>query len=106
MTKYTEGPWFVSEIGVGFEVEDSKGNVIIHSQQLVGDKTNETRKANAQLAAAAPELLQILELIVERIDYYALLKDEDKPNIEDWAYTYNSTDMIEARTLIAKAKGE
>ena len=91
MVKHTEGPWFISEIGVGFEVEDSKGNVIIQSQQVVGDKTNEIRKANARLAASAPELLEALENL--------LAVREGKGGTK-----YHSDDI--ARAAIAKAKGE
>ena len=57
------------------------------------------------LIAAAPELLEALTKMVERITYYAELKEGEIPNIEDWAYTYNSGDMAAARAAIAKATG-
>ncbi len=63
------------------------------------------QQANANLIAAAPELLEALQAMVSRIEYYANLTDADRPNIEDWAYTYNSTDMDLARQAIDKALG-
>lgn len=60
---------------------------------------------DARLIAAAPELLEALMSMVSRIEYYATLADANKPNIEDWAYTYNSTDMDVARQAIDKALG-
>lgn len=91
MVKHTEGPWFVSGIGVGFEVEDSKGSVVIQSQQVVGDKANETRKANVRLAASAPELLEALESL--------LAVRGGKGGTK-----YHADDI--ARAAIAKAKGD
>lgn len=61
---------------------------------------------DANLIAAAPDLLEALQQMVERIEYYASLKETGQPNIEDWAYTYNSGDMDEARAAISKALGE
>lgn len=61
---------------------------------------------DAKLIVAAPDLLEALQKMVERIEYYASLKETGQPNIEDWAYTYNSGDMDEARAAISKALGE
>ncbi|ENF7816096.1 hypothetical protein ABR157_001857 [Enterobacter soli] len=61
---------------------------------------------NATLIAAAPDLLEALQQMVGRIEYYASLKETEQPNIEDWAYTYNSGDMDDARSAISKALGE
>jgi len=54
----------------------------------------------------ADDLLKALQKMVERIEYYASLKETKQPNIEDWAYTYNSGDMDDARAAISKALGE
>lgn len=61
--------------------------------------------ANARIIVAAPELLVALQQMVSRIEYYATMQDAEKPNIEDWAYTYNSSDMDDARNAIKKALG-
>lgn len=64
-----------------------------------------TDLAQIDLITAAPELLAALTKMVDRISYYAELKEGEIPNIEDWAYTYNSGDMAAARAAIAKATG-
>lgn len=58
------------------------------------------------LMAAAPDLLEALLQMVNRIEYYSSLKETEQPNIEDWAYTYNSGDMDGARAAINKALGK
>lgn len=63
-------------------------------------------RADVRLMEAAPDLLEALQQMVGRIEYYASLKETEQPNIEDWAYTYNSGDMDEARAAISKALGE
>lgn len=63
-------------------------------------------RGDVRLMEAAPDLLEALQKMVERIEYYASLKETGQPNIEDWAYTYNSSDMDEARAAISKALGE
>jgi hypothetical protein len=59
----------------------------------------------ANLCAAAPELLEALNVMVKRIEYYSSLKDDERPNIEQWEYTDGSSDMANARAALAKATG-
>lgn len=78
------------------------------SPDVEGDIVEIARVAyldHIDLITAAPELLAALTKIVERITYYAELKEGEIPNIEDWAYTYNSGDMAAARAALAKATG-
>jgi hypothetical protein len=63
-------------------------------------------KANAALIAAAPKLLAALEVLVERIEYYSALPQDQRPCIEQWEYTEGSGDMAIARAAIAKARGQ
>ncbi len=70
------------------------------------DKHHDEMTANGYLVASAPELLQALQTLVARIDYYASLPDRGEVNIEDWAYTAGSDDMNAARSAIAKALGQ
>lgn len=70
-----------------------------------GFVTDHDRMAAFRIAAAAPELLKALQTVVMRIEYYSSLKDDERPNIEQWEYTEGSTDMAKARAAIAKATG-
>lgn len=106
--KGTPGPWEIDRHGTivhgsknGF---GRKETVMVRGVALPGRTTPEYA-ANSNLVATAPELLEALMSMVSRIEYYATLADADKPNIEDWAYTYNSTDMDVARQAIKKALG-
>jgi hypothetical protein len=100
--KGTPGPWEGKDVSICSQHEAglqlgflSTGDVSRRAEGL----------ANAYLITAAPELLEALLDMVLRIEYYAGLTDKDKPNIEDWAYTYNSTDMERVRKAINKALG-
>ena len=66
-SKYTPGNWRVSPIGVGFEVEDSRGQIVAQTQQLRpirGPQDHEERRANARLIAKCPEMLEMLKKLV------------------------------------------
>lgn len=112
--KGTPGPWFAGEQcevsgWVDIRIPGySRNPVACATPAAAGDaeaRRDAETLANARLIAAAPELLEALTKMVERITYYAELKEGDIPNIEDWAYTYNSGDMASARAAIAKAAG-
>ncbi|QQU64007.1 hypothetical protein [Serratia ureilytica] len=105
--KGTPGPWVVDLYGVEarWNIDATNGDSVAITNQLARDNDRAIRDANTSLIAAAPELLEALMSMVSRIEYYATLADADKPNIEDWAYTYNSTDMDVARQAIKKALG-
>ena len=47
------------------------------------------------------ELVEAARAIEERIAYYASLKADDAPNIEDWAYTDGSGDIARLRAALA-----
>lgn len=105
-TKYTPGPWEVTQIDcLGNEVVEY-GNVRPVNRHMFGHETSlpiadfylwdmPEQKANALLIAAAPELLEALEMIVNEADSYTARTG--KP-------VYNWLDQ--ARAAIAKAKGE
>lgn len=95
--KGTPGPWHWDKEGLG-----NKNHIVLGKEY----PAEMTSKANKALIAAAPELLKALQDMVSRIEYYANLDDSNKPSIEDWAYTYNSSDMDAARNAIAKALGK
>lgn len=101
--KGTPAPWTGKDINICSQ--DRAGLQIAFLTTGNVDRRTEGL-ANAHLISAAPELLKTLLQMVERIEYYATMHDQKKPNIEDWAYTYNSSDMDEARNAIKKALGK
>lgn len=107
--KGTPGPWEVDRNNVHSgriaTIHHCIGNDWVEIWSPDWPDTEEKQEANSRLISAAPELLEALLSMVSRIEYYATLAGADKPNIEDWAYTYNSTDMDVARQAIKKALG-
>jgi hypothetical protein len=65
------------------------------------DDMSEEEQANAQLIAAAPELLEALEIVAASLDEAISLTDEGKAFNQRWQREYS-----QARAAIAKAKGE
>lgn len=105
--KHTPGPWTQgwSKNGIDCVWLDGKTEPV----SGMGDDNDWidcVTEANARLISAAPELLDTLQKLLERISYYASLAEEDAPNIEQWAYTEGSSDVAAARAAIAKALGE
>ena len=102
-SKHTKGPWFFEESNGDYEI-GVKGNDFdqrgLLSSPLVRDDEDiqdldvpkDERLANARLIAAAPEMLEALELA--KSELYAYEKSDPKGTVA----------MLEH--LIAKAKGE
>ncbi len=100
MSKHTPGPWSTSPVGIGDDLSwpirrvrhDQRGNRITswiadaHGTQGMDEAE---RAANARLIAAAPDLLKILEAI---LDEFA----EGSVKVGT---------LTDARVLVAKAKG-
>lgn len=98
--KFTPGPWsvggktgFLNQIAINPSIGCAYG-------------AGEEVIANARLISAAPDLLEALQAIVKRIEYYTNVGSAGQPNIEDWEYTEGSRDMAKARAAISKATGE
>lgn len=108
--KYTPGPWewwtSNSFLRLSSRATGKDGGVIDSFKMSDGHTSLSVKSGDMRLIAAAPDLLEALQKMVSRIEYYANLEDANKPSIEDWAYTYNSSDMDEARAAIAKAIGK
>ncbi len=96
--KYAPGPWHLDTWGTGreFVVENCNQGYGAYTiaeipESLGSDYTPEMTKANAQLIAAAPELLEALE---DYVKVHEFLGHADRPHYQA------------ARKAIAKAKGE
>lgn len=97
MSKHTPGPWNMTADGGGFYVEG--GDLLVAWAQEVDPCPSgaedyfpgDTTEANARLIAAAPELLEALELLTAGIEN----------SVSD---TY--IPLVKARAAIAKATGE
>ena len=90
MSKHTPGPWVVDAVQYGYIITAKGGAYDI---AVVRDIGNEDNKANARLIAAAPELLELLQYLMEIRDHCFI------PNDGNW--WDNKT-----RAVIAKATGE
>ena len=94
MSKHTPGPWFA--VGAQVETEnDSVPDICTCDPQAMRqshlDWHPKTVQANARLIAAAPELLEALELVVSFV------------NAGDGTWTVE--EQQKARAAIAKARG-
>ena len=88
--KGTPGPWVIDggHVGAEFNIDSEDGGTSVGTtSQIFRDKNNNIRKANTDLMASAPELLSVLQKIVE--SGYIL------PHLK-----------IESQWAIAKALGE
>lgn len=96
MSEYTKGPWSVKEQAPDtFVYEVMAGK--IGSSSCRGGVAFCDDKANAQLIAATPELLEALEEVTEQLRLFMELHDDD----EDAPVAYDK-----AIAAISKAKGE
>ena len=97
MGSYTEGPWEIDRHGVS----DSRYKQVCR-RPIGKDKTIVGKQwpENARLIAAAPELLEALEVMTER---YA-----DLVNCGDCGHwnPEQEAEVMQARAAIAKAKGK
>lgn len=87
MSKHTPGPWKKVFASNNFEVQNSIGKCVADAWSYDIDEDQDQMTANANLIAAAPDLLEALEAV------YMM----STRNPEAW-------DM--ARAAIARAKGE
>lgn len=88
MSEHTPGPWFIAE------EPDIEGLTIIETGRLEDYPVSRCETRNANLIAAAPDLLGALEEAEEFIDRHS----------EDW-YISGQELLAKTRKAIAKAKG-
>lgn len=98
--KYTPGPWFTVRDGFSTVYVEARlrGSLL---QEVAACGPTEAgpyqQEANANLISCAPELLEMLEKIIEMVGYCSYLSNDEKRSDPDIAMAYS---------LIAKAKGE
>lgn len=104
-TSHTPGPWYVHEHFTGIvEIRDAKENGNIADMRRNGRNMN---MANANLLAAAPELLEALAMATsvfgEFVEHFLrIMPDDNKTAI----YEGQVVEAIErARAVIARATG-
>lgn len=73
--KHTPGPWTAveSNCGGGMNIHAANGALVAHTMEVAayaqgGPISSDAAKANAYLAAAAPELLEVLQAFVNVAD--------------------------------------
>jgi hypothetical protein len=94
-TQHTTGPWRVFDAFTDLEIVTDH-RTAAEMESLVQFKGQTNAKANARLMAAAPDLLDALEGLVER----------DRSEAADSGFTDDEMSWLEdARRAIAKAKG-
>jgi hypothetical protein len=106
-SKHTDGYWQAECGESGGYVEwfvRRDGDAVAIASDITDPETGQPSEANARLIAAAPELLEALEAMVKRIEYYSAIPEPERPTIEQWEYTEGSTEMDKARAAISKAK--
>lgn len=93
-TPFTPGPWRVySEYGSIGMITNADGSVVVAQAQQVEPRSQKTRLANTHLIAAAPELLQALEALLDMDISY-----QRGPKVQEAESA--------ARLAVAKARGE
>jgi|688.fasta_scaffold1401594_2 hypothetical protein len=96
MSKYTPGPWWVGEKKSGYVAQIQIQPAIAISWGAIDE---EEADANARLIAAAPDLLEALELLIDDLALRAKLRGDDCLDVSDGR-------LYKAQKAIAKAKGE
>ena len=94
MSKHTPGPWVVESLVDGFDIHAPEPGCFVATTsdpEMIWGAV--TRKGDAHLIAAAPELLEALEELLACTEGQAI-------------YNFMEPQKKKARAAIAKAKGE
>lgn len=100
MTKHTEGPWIYGDDMRGTARVFAGNQEIVRALSKHGVRrlSAKEREANARLIAAAPALLEALEILHDETKDYVEINNLGDP--------YHNRSMELARAAIAAAKGE
>lgn len=100
MSQHTPGPWRVGPYPGHVESMDGRLVAGCMGRQSAkdSDDTNAVNEANARLIAAAPELLEALEDVMERFG--------TQLRLQGYGREFKEEMLDKARAAIAQAKGE
>lgn len=98
-SKHTPGPWAVGGPH-GLLVNSPAGTIVVHPGGSAGAGREELC-ANARLIAAAPDLLEVASRLLSWADSYARMIETSGRPADGPAQ-----DCLDARAIIAQAKGE
>ena len=98
MSKHTPGPWKKQKFGNSYEIFACDD---VQSYIAGVNLDNPDNKANAQLIAAAPELLEVIEKAYFALDYFF----NTNINMEEFKYKNQGMEK-ELLRVIKKAKGD
>lgn len=101
MSKFTPGPWHLSgKDSIGTYIEGRYEHSNIATINTVDQENRNERESNARLIAAAPELLEALEVILKNYISFATC------GICGYGGAEREEEVIAAKSAIAKARGE
>jgi hypothetical protein len=108
MSKHTPGPWFVTG-NMTLYVEARIGGGLVQEVAAVGPTEADSgygpqQRANADLIAAAPDLLEALTQC--RAELLAMIDMHNQQDEDDGSWLYDYQTVVEADAAIAKARGE
>lgn len=108
MSKHTPGPWFVTG-SMTLYVEARIDRGLIQEVAAVGPTDADSgygpqQRANADLIAAAPDLLEALTQC--RAELLAMIDMHNQQDEDDGSWLYDYQTVVEADAAIAKARGE
>lgn len=95
MTEHTPGPWRIDERPSHVGVLGGDGKKV--AEAWLAFRDSETYWANARLIAAAPDLLEALQMLHDSNAEYGRINNLGG---------YDNNDMKASRAAIARAKGE
>lgn len=109
--KFTKGPWKVfdhEEIKGGYGIDAEGISIIIFGEDSndecgIKGNTKEEAIANANLIAAAPELYEMVKMLIENINEAGDLFEDGK-NEEAWEWILAANTM--GNHVLKKARGE
>lgn len=104
MSKHTPGPWYAFTVGSA-STNPNGAYLLSGPKTVLMDRTVGFTKADAELLAAAPYLLEALEGLLS--SYESVMHSEfDYPGDEWSAEGRDDEDALKAIAAIARAKGE